>query len=135
MGLPLHIVPKASGEWCPCEGYRGLNEVAIPNRYPVPHIQNFSANLAEAQVFSKIDLVREYHQIMVVSKDMPKTAVITPFRLYKFLKMPFRLKNAAQTFQLLMDTVGRGLELVFVYMDDILVASPEEVAHMLHLRP
>ena len=51
--------------------------------------------------------------------------------LYKFLRMPFGLKNAAQTFQWLMDTVCRGLESVFVYMymDDILVASLEEIAH------
>ena len=47
--------------------------------------------------------------------------------------MPFGLKNAAQTFQRLMDTFCHGLEAVFVYMDDILVASPEEASHKLHL--
>ena len=42
--------------------------------------------------------------------------------------MPFGLKNAAQTY-----TVCRGLELVFVYTDNILVASLEEAAHKLHI--
>ena len=54
---PLHMVPKASNGWCPCGDYRHLNKVTIPDHYPVPHIEDFSANLANVQVFSKIDLV------------------------------------------------------------------------------
>ena len=100
---------------------------------PSPHIQDFSANLAGARVFSKIDLVKGYHQIPVAPQDIPKTAIITPFGLYEFLRMPFGLKNAAQTFQRLMDTVCRGLEGVFVYMDDIYVASPDQTSHKQHL--
>ena len=48
--------------------------------------------------------------------------------------MPFGLKNAAQAFQRLMDTVCHGLELTFVYIDDILVASKDVETHKRHLR-
>uniref|UniRef100_A0A3Q2WY89 Gypsy retrotransposon integrase-like protein 1 n=1 Tax=Haplochromis burtoni TaxID=8153 RepID=A0A3Q2WY89_HAPBU len=48
--------------------------------------------------------------------------------------MPFGLKGAAQTFQPLMDSVLRGLPFVFVYLDDILVASSSKEQHMFHLR-
>ena len=48
--------------------------------------------------------------------------------------MPFGLKNATQAFQQLMDQVGRGLPFVFIYLDDILVASGSQAEHVKHLR-
>ena len=47
--------------------------------------------------------------------------------------MPFGLRNAAQTFQRLMDHLLRGLPFVFVYLDNILVASPDLSTQLSHL--
>ncbi|KAK3752626.1 hypothetical protein RRG08_008769 [Elysia crispata] len=44
--------------------------------------------------------------------------------------MPFGLKSAAQTFQRLMDSVLQEIDSAFVYLDDILIASPTEKEHM-----
>ena len=67
-------------------------------------------------------------------EDIHKTAVITPFGLFEFMRMPFGLSNAGQTFQRLMDHILRDLPYTFVYLDDILVASRNHKEHAKHLR-
>ena len=77
-----------------------------------------------------------WHRVEVLATLKHKRAqtIITPFGLYEYLMMPYGLRNAAQTFQRFMDQVCRELSFVFVYMDDILVASNTPEEHDQHLQ-
>lgn len=131
---PLHMVKKPDGTWRPCGDYRALNAVTKPDKYPIPYLTDFTNNLRGCRVFSKVDLLKAYHQVPVAEEDIPKTAIITPFGLFEFLFMTFGLCNAAQTFQRLIHQVLRGLPFAFVYLDDICIASANEIEHREHLR-
>jgi cytoskeleton-associated protein 5 len=94
------------------------------------HVSN---RLHGGTVFSKIDLVKGYHQIPVATADIPKTAIIMPFGRFEYLFMPFGLSNAAQAFQRMMDRTLDGLEGTFPYMDDSRVGSLDRETHLRHL--
>ena len=51
----------------------------------------------------------------------------------EYLQMPFVLKNTGQAFQRLMEDVLHGIPSVFVYLDNILVASANPTEHTNHL--
>ena len=131
---PLHMVAKPSGGWRACGDYRALNAVSEDDRYPMPHLQDFSIHLEGKTIFSKIDLVRAYNQVLMNAADIAKTAIVTPFGLFENTRMPFGLKNAAQTFKRFMDSVFRDFLFVYIYLDDILVASNSSDEHRRHLR-
>jgi hypothetical protein len=104
--------------------------MSADDKYPIRTLQDFNAEMAGETIFSKIDLVKGYHQIPIHPDDVMKTAIITPFGLFEFVRMPFGLKNSAQAFQRLMDKILRGIPHAFVYIDDILVASSSPDEHI-----
>ena len=108
------MVEKPSGGWRACGDYRALNAASEDDRYPMPHLQDFTIHLEGKSIFSKVDLVRAYNQVPMNASDIAKTAIVTPFGLFEYKRMSFGLKNAAQTFQRLMDNVLRDCSFAYV---------------------
>lgn len=131
---PIHMVTKKTGGWRICGDFRKLNAITTPDQYRTPKLEDLFQMLHSKKVFSKLDLVRAYYQIPMCQQDIPKTAVTTPFGLYEFIVMPFGLRNASKTFQRYVDIVFRGLDFVFVYIDDVLIMSDSHQQHEQHLR-
>ena len=131
---PLHMVPKKNpNEWRPCGDYRSLNVITKPDRYGLPNMKNLSELCHGKVIFSKIDLMRAYHNIPVHPDDVQKTAITTPFGLFEYLYLPFGLKNAGASFQRFMDTIFRDVDDIFCYLDDIFVASKDQKSHFVTL--
>ena len=107
-----------------------MNNITIPNRYPIPNLQSFHHKLEGAVIFSKIDLVKTYHFIPVAPEDVEKTAICTPFGSLEYIRMPFGLRNSASTF---IDNAIRELPYCLAYLYDILVFSDDASRNEVHL--
>jgi hypothetical protein len=47
---------------------------------------DFQERIAGCTIFSKVDLHKGYHQILMHPGDIPKTPIATPFRLFEILR-------------------------------------------------
>ncbi|GKV11452.1 hypothetical protein SLEP1_g22712 [Rubroshorea leprosula] len=107
-GALVLFVKKKDGSLSLCIDYRRLNQVTIKNKYPLPRIDDLFDQLQGARVFSKIDLRSGYYQLKVKLKDVMKIAFRSRYGHYEFL-------------------------FVIVFIDDILIFSPDEESHKEHL--
>ena len=116
---------EALGDSCP----KGV--LVVPHRVAkgsqvTEKVNSVALEVEQLMEDSTINLRKGYWQILMAAADVPKTAIITPFWLWESLRMPFGLKNLGQTFQRFMDDILAGIPHVFIYLDDVLVASPKK---------
>uniref|UniRef100_A0A8C1U5W3 Gypsy retrotransposon integrase-like protein 1 n=1 Tax=Cyprinus carpio TaxID=7962 RepID=A0A8C1U5W3_CYPCA len=135
-GAGFFFVKKKDGSLRPCIDYRGLNDITVKNKYPLPLMSSAFEILQGAKFFTKLDLRNAYHLVRIKEGDEWKTAFNTPLGHFEYRVLPFGLVNAPAVFQALINDVLRDMLniFVFVYLDDILVFSPSLQVHIQHVR-
>ena len=129
---PIVPIRKKDGTIRLCVDYRKLNQVTIPDRYPLPAIGDMISGLGGVKYFTTLDLVRGYYQMPVEEASREFTAFSTPRHHWQFKRLPFGLKNAPAAFQREMQAVLSGFswKKVLVYIDDILIVEDSFEKHL-----
>ncbi|KAJ1040701.1 hypothetical protein NDA10_002716 [Ustilago hordei] len=132
---PVLFVPKKDGGLRLCVDYRGLNEITVKNRAPLPLIEEQLFLLRKARIYTKLDLRAAYNLIRIAKGDEWKTAFGTQLGLYEYLVMPFGLANAPAHFQSFINDIFRDIIGIYVvvYLDDFLIFSDTGEAHVKHV--
>ena len=147
--LDLNIIePSNSVDWCApivpvrkpdksirlCVDYRELNKVTPLDRHVIPTLPSILDKVGHAKVLSKIDLTSGFHQIQVEPGSRDYTTFLSPKGKFRFVRMPFGLKNAPSQFQRCIEKVLQPVtDCAAVYIDDIVVFSDDWPSHLEHL--
>ena len=148
---PIVVVPKKTEPGEPprkrlCVDYRVIDSLlpevqkahskakGVLTLVPLPQIDHIYARLRGSQIFSTFDLRSGYHHMELSPEARAKSAFVTPLDKFEFTRCPFGLSQAPAYFQRLMNQVIKGLPFAFVYLDDVLIHSPDIETHLKHIR-
>lgn len=108
-----------------CIDYRKLNKKIIPDKFPLPRIEEILEGLGRAKFFSIMDLYSGYHQIPIEEESRPVTAFSTNSAFYQWKVLPFGINIAPASFSRMMTIAFSGLtaQQAFIYMDDLIVVG------------
>ena len=127
-------VKKPDGSIRLCVDYRKVNDITRQDMYPLPSLDDLISGIGQPKIgyLSSINMKSGYHQIPVAVDSQDKTTFVYSGGFYKYLFMPFGLKNAPAAFQCFMDetlhpTLG---EEVRVYINDIITKTHTFKEHL-----
>ena len=125
----LVITRKKSDGLRVCIDLRQVNKAVVPDKYPLPMIEELTTHFHGSQVFSKLDLRQGYLQVLLHPESRNLTAFITHTGLYSYTRMPFGLSSAPSCFQKIMSTILASCLSTVAYLDDIVVPGPDTATH------
>ena len=100
----------------------------------VPSTEEVIARLGQVQFLSKLDLAKGFHQVPMAYNSQALTALSCKFGEYRYIRMPFGLKNIPSIFQVMMQHCLLHLEaFLSPYMDVVIIFSQTWLDHLSHL--
>jgi len=132
---PIVFAPKKDGAMRFCVDYRRLNAMTLRDSYPIPRMDECIDSLGDANIFTTLDANCGYWQIEIADQDKDKTTFTSHHGLYRFVRMPFGLRNAPSTFQRVIDIILSTVkwQYALVYLDDVIIYSRSAEEHMTHV--
>ena len=127
---PCLLALKEDGSDRLCTDFRKVNQVTVTDSFPLPRLDDLIDSVGNAKFVTKIDLQKGYYQVLLTPKASEISAFVTPDGLYKYLRMPFGMKNAPGTFQRIINFVIRDLNGIFAYLDDLIIVSETWSEHI-----
>ena len=126
------LVNKTNGKWKICMDFTDLNKAYPKDNFPLPRIDQPVDSIAGHKLLTFMDAFSGYNQIKMAEEEQEKTVFIRSQGLYCYKVMPFGLKNVGATYQRLVNKmfskqIEKNME---VYVDDMLIKSKEEFAHL-----
>ncbi|MBW0564617.1 hypothetical protein O181_104332 [Austropuccinia psidii MF-1] len=120
------IITWHNGKSRMVEAFRALNTYTIPDRYPIPRIQETLTKLSQARFITAMDALKGFHQNVLTENAKKLPRIIVHCGIFEYLKMPFGIKNAPSHYQRMMNTIfpeelSEGW--LIIYIDDIIVCS------------
>lgn len=132
---PLVVTPKEGGKSVRlCVDMRRANRAIIPERHPLPTFEEIMLYLDGCNYFSKIDLVKAFHQIELSPASRDITTFVTPTVYYRYKRLMFGMSCAAEIFQREIERILKGLKGIKVFIDDILVFGATQEEHNLRVK-
>lgn len=100
---PIHLIKKGLDENGKlktriCLDFRALNEVSIPEVFPVMQVVDILDQLLGQSYYSSLDLSKGYNQIRIAEDCKDKTAFTCGYKTFRFCRLSLGLKNAGHSF-------------------------------------
>ena len=120
---PILVVDKGDNDLRLVADYRRINESILGNAWTIPNIENSLANLANQKFYSSLDLKEAFYGVELTKESIPKSAIITPWGLYEYLRSNFGLKDAMNVYCRMISSVLNNMKSTKVinYVDDSII--------------
>ena len=116
-------VRKKCGGLRLCIDYRKLKNKTIPDKQPIPQMQDIVDSFGGQEWLSTVDMGKAYHQGYIQEECRKFAAFSTPRALYEWIRISYGLTNAPPCFQRYMNECLGGLQDLkrIAYLEDILI--------------